>query len=194
VPADYAGNFHWLVTASFGGGFCGSSLRTSSEFALLLAAVVVLTCTCVSTVQGLRAGDASKTGQRKTIRNVTAVETPPGYKVFTSSATFLSLWAGIAYSVERLATGWTASGSNPGGSEIFRTRPDLPWGPRSLLYNGYRVSFVGVKRPGRGVNHPPYLAPTLKKMLSYSSISPVGFLEFSVGMNENYYSELEAVM
>jgi hypothetical protein len=31
-------------------------------------------------------------------------------------------------------------GSNPGGREIFRTRPDRPWGPPSLLYNGYRVS------------------------------------------------------
>jgi hypothetical protein len=28
------------------------------------------------------------------------------------------------------ATGWTVRGSNPGsGGEIFRTRPDLPWGP-----------------------------------------------------------------
>ena len=26
----------------------------------------------------------------------------------------------------------------------FRTRPDLPWGPPSLLYNGYRV-FTGAK-------------------------------------------------
>jgi hypothetical protein len=26
-----------------------------------------------------------------------------------------------------------------GGGEIFRTRPDRPWGPRSLLYNWYRV-------------------------------------------------------
>jgi hypothetical protein len=25
-----------------------------------------------------------------------------------------------------------------GGDEIFRTRPDWPWGPPSLLYNGYR--------------------------------------------------------
>jgi hypothetical protein len=25
------------------------------------------------------------------------------------------------------------------GSEIFRTRPDRPWGPSSLLYNGYQV-------------------------------------------------------
>ena len=26
-----------------------------------------------------------------------------------------------------------------GGGEIFRIRPDRPWGPPSLLYNGYRV-------------------------------------------------------
>ena len=25
------------------------------------------------------------------------------------------------------------------GGEIFRTRPDRPWDPPSLLYNGYRV-------------------------------------------------------
>ena len=41
------------------------------------------------------------------------------------------------------------------GGEIFRARPDRHWGPPSLLYNGYRVSFPGVKRPGRGVDHPP---------------------------------------
>ena len=27
----------------------------------------------------------------------------------------------------------------PVGGEIFRTRPDRPWGPLSLLYNGYLV-------------------------------------------------------
>jgi len=47
--------------------------------------------------------------------------------------------------------------------EIFRTRPDRPWGPPSLLYNGYRVTLSGVKRPGRGVDHSPHLAPRLKK-------------------------------
>jgi len=36
------------------------------------------------------------------------------------------------------AMGWTIRGSNPGGSGIFHTRPDRPWGPPSLLYNGYR--------------------------------------------------------
>ena len=40
--------------------------------------------------------------------------------------------------------GWTVWGSNPGGGEIFRTRPDRRWGPPSLLYNGYRV-FPGGK-------------------------------------------------
>ena len=46
--------------------------------------------------------------------------------------------------------------------EIFRTRPDRPWSPPSLLYNGYG-SFPGLKRPRRGVDHPPHLAPRLKK-------------------------------
>ena len=54
-------------------------------------------------------------------------------------------------------------GSNPGWSNIFRTLPDQPWGPPSLLYNGYRVSFPDVKRPERGVDHPPHLTPRLKK-------------------------------
>ena len=58
-------------------------------------------------------------------------------------------------SVQRLIMGWTVRGSNPGKGEVFRTRPDRPWGPPSLLYNGYRVPFPGVKRPERGVNHPP---------------------------------------
>jgi len=35
----------------------------------------------------------------------------------------------------------------PVGVEIFRTRPDRPWGPPSLLYNGYRV-FPGGKAAG----------------------------------------------
>ena len=55
----------------------------------------------------------------------------------------------VALSVQRLDTGWTIRGSNPGGGEIFRTCPDRPWGPPSLLYNGYRVFPGGKERTGR---------------------------------------------
>jgi hypothetical protein len=55
-----------------------------------------------------------------------------------------------------IATGYGLGG--PGiecrWGEVFRVCPYRPWGPPNLLYNGYRVSFPEVKRPGRGVNHP----------------------------------------
>jgi len=45
----------------------------------------------------------------------------------------LSERAGISPSELWLATGWTVRGSNPGGGEIFRTRPDRTWDLPSLL-------------------------------------------------------------
>jgi len=57
--------------------------------------------------------------------------------------------------------------SNPGGGEIFRICSDRPWGPPSLLYNGYRVPLSEVKRLGCGVKHPPHLAPNKQKELSF---------------------------
>ena len=59
----------------------------------------------------------------------------------------LSIWAGISQSVWRLTKGLTVRGSNPGVGENFRTRPDRPCGPPSLLYDGYRV-FTGGKAVG----------------------------------------------
>ena len=68
------------------------------------------------------------------------------------------------YSSDGIATRYGMDG--PGIESrrgVFRTRPDRSCGPPSLLYNGYGVSFAGVQRPGRGVDHPPHLAPRLKK-------------------------------
>jgi hypothetical protein len=62
----------------------------------------------------------------------------------------------------------------PYGSEIFRTRSDLPWGPPSLLYNGYRVSFPGVKLPEYGVNHPPPSNAEIKERVELYLYSPCG--------------------
>jgi hypothetical protein len=69
----------------------------------------------------------------------------------------------MAQSVQRLATGWTVRGSNRGGVDNFRTRPDRPWVSPSLLYSGYRVSFADVNWPGRGVNHPPSSSVEVKE-------------------------------
>jgi hypothetical protein len=46
-----------------------------------------------------------------------------------------------------------------GGGEIFRTRPDQPWGPPSLLYNGYRFLPGGKGVRGVTLTTHPHLVP-----------------------------------
>jgi hypothetical protein len=72
------------------------------------------------------------------------------------------LWISVFYLRDERYKGLTVRGSNLSRDEIFRTRPDRPWGQPNLLYNGYWV-IPGVKRPGRGANHISHLAPRLKK-------------------------------
>ena len=50
--------------------------------------------------------------------------------------------------------GLTVRGSNPGGAS-FSARPDRPWDPPSLLYNGYQVFPGGKVRQGRAAEHSP---------------------------------------
>jgi hypothetical protein len=59
----------------------------------------------------------------------------------------------VAQSVQQLAMGWTVRGPNPGGGEIFH--------PAS--YTMGTGSFPGVKRPGRGADHPPPSSTEVKK-------------------------------
>jgi hypothetical protein len=54
----------------------------------------------------------------------------------------------------RVGGGWGGGGA--GRAEIFRTCPDRPWGPPSLLYNGYRVFPGGKERPGRDADPSPF--------------------------------------
>ena len=67
-----------------------------------------------------------------------------------------------------LSTAGQYVGSNPGGGEIFHTPADGPWDQPTSCTIG-TASFPRVKRPGRGVNHPHHLAPTLKAESSYTS-------------------------
>jgi len=74
--------------------------------------------------------------------------------------------------------GWTVRGSNPGGGEIFRTCPDWPWGPPSLLYNGYRVFPGSKERPGHDADPSPLLVPwsrksRVKSLLLVWAVQPV---------------------
>jgi len=56
------------------------------------------------------------------------------------------VWAEVAQSVQRLATGWTVLGSSRWGRYFpFPSRPVL--GPTQPLYKGYRV-FPGSKAAG----------------------------------------------
>ena len=73
-----------------------------------------------------------------------------------------------------MTTGWTDRGWNPGGGEIFRTCPDLPWGPSSLLYNRYRVFPGGKERPGRDADPSHPSSAVVKREYSYTSTPSMG--------------------
>ena len=63
----------------------------------------------------------------------------------------------------------------PGVGEIFRTRPDRPWGLPSLLYNGYRA-FPGGKAAGAWCWPPtPSKYRRHERVESYTSTHPLGF-------------------
>jgi hypothetical protein len=80
----------------------------------------------------------------------------------------------VAQSVKRLAAGLTVRGSNPGGGEIFRTCPDRPWGPPSLLYNEYRVFPGGKERPGRDADLSPHSSAVGHERVELYLYSPYG--------------------
>ena len=64
-------------------------------------------------------------------------------------------------SVQRLAKGWAARGSNPSTGECSAPTHTAP-GTHPASYTVRTGSFPGVKRPRCGADHPPLLAPRLK--------------------------------
>jgi len=83
--------------------------------------------------------------------------------------------AQVAQSVQQLATGWAVRGLNPcGGGKIFHTRPDWPWGPSNLLYNGYQVFSRGKERPGRDADPSSLSSAVVNKEWSCTSSPPMG--------------------
>ena len=74
------------------------------------------------------------------------------YLTFTYLLSYL--WARWLSRYSDWATGWTVRDRTPVGTGFF-ARPDRPWGPPSLLYNGYRVFPGGKVRPRRAADHSP---------------------------------------
>ena len=64
--------------------------------------------------------------------------------------------------------------SNTSGSEIFHTCSDQLWGPPSLPYNGYWVSFPGVRQLRRDSDHPPPSGAKVKERVDIYLYSPSG--------------------
>jgi hypothetical protein len=67
----------------------------------------------------------------------------------------------------------------PVGSRIFSypLHPDRLWGPPNLLSNGYPGNlFPGVKRPRREADHLLPTSAEVKKMWTYTSTPPCGFM------------------
>jgi hypothetical protein len=59
-------------------------------------------------------------------------------------------------------------------SSRFSSTDQTGPGAHPVSYTMGTGSFLAVKGPGRGVGHPPHLAPRLKKESSYTSTPTVG--------------------
>jgi len=54
--------------------------------------------------------------------------------------------------------------------------PDCSWRPHSLLLNRYRSSFVGIKWPGRKINHSLPYSTEIKNEWNHSLLPPYAFV------------------
>ena len=62
---------------------------------------------------------------------------------------YLASWAGIA-----TRYGLDGPGIESRLGRLYPHCPNCPWGPLKLPCSGYRFFFLGIKRPGRAVDHP----------------------------------------
>ena len=114
---------------------CGEFLATLNQSYTFLQSLCITQNTCTGwhiLCQAARGHNKGDTLQYH-LRKILTLWTPPPLRRSTVLSTYYRGPIGIAQSVLRLTTGWTVRGSNPGGDEIFRTRPYRPWGPSSLL-------------------------------------------------------------
>jgi hypothetical protein len=90
------------------------------------------------------------------------------------NVTILALFYFINLPIQWLATGWTVRGSNPGGGARFSAPVHTVAGAHPASYTMDTGSFPRVKRPGRGVDHPPPSRAEVKKIVQLYLYSPSG--------------------
>ena len=85
-------------------------------------------------------------------------------------------WVGGPGSSVGIATGYGLEGPaiESQWGEIFRTCPNRPWGPHSLMYNGYRVFPEGKERPGRYADPSPPSSAVGHERVELYLYSPYG--------------------
>jgi len=96
------------------------------------------------------------------------------------------VWAGTVQSVRGLAKGWTVRGSNPGGG--VQTGPGAHTAKNTMATE----SPPGVKRPGRGVEHPPPSKAKVKEGVElYTSVAFVMSVPILQVQTRNPLSDLK---
>ena len=100
-----------------------------------------------------------------------------------SVVSYTARWARIAQSVWRLATGWTVWGRIP---VKMRFSAPVQTGPRAYptSYTIGTGSFLGIKQPGCGVDHPPLSSAEVKKK-QVALIMLIIALQFDVSTSFN---------
>lgn len=78
-------------------------------------------------------------------------------------------------------------GLNHGREDIFSICPDWPWGPSRLLCNGYRVSFLGIRQPDHGTEHPTVSRVEVKESVALKCYSSSGLSWPVLGWNSLFY-------
>ena len=149
------------------------SIYSGRGFTVEMGYIDLVTVVCVNVLVALNTATNSMTNGRVTGSSEILLCCKVSVQLLVSYLIYSTKWAGLAQTVQRLATVWEVGRSKTGAGEIFCTRRDGPRGPPRLLYNGYRF-FPESKRHGNIINYLHHLGTNVKKVQSYTSTNPLG--------------------